>query len=90
MDDFYLVAGCEGALVVAAARHDFAIDFDGHATCAKAGLFEQVRQGRRCVDLAFVAVEKDLHFAILNARGSEATFLARFRIATHRDVGSVR
>lgn len=69
MDDFNSIASRQIAMTVTAARHNFPVDFDGDPARAKAGLFEQMGERRGRCNFAFMAIEDDVHPAILIAQG---------------------
>ena len=48
-------------LPVAAARHDFAVHFDGDAALAVAGVSKQARNGGRLRAFMWLAIEIDVH-----------------------------
>lgn len=65
MHDLDAIAVLEPVLRVRAARHDAAVDLDGHAFAPIARILKQIKDALFLVDFARLAVERDFHIRIL-------------------------
>jgi hypothetical protein len=67
VDDFHFVAFAQGVSLMLAARHDFLIHFDRHASSGIASFVQQLDEGEVIAAVVRMAVEGDLHLAIVAA-----------------------
>jgi hypothetical protein len=82
VDDFDSIAIPDFALRVLALRHDFAVDFDCHATLSVAGFIKQIAQRATWRAVARLAIQNDrVHDRILDPSSVCAKFRSRIKNA---------